>query len=158
MWRTDSTFHNNIYSGHCLFICGISLSLFFSLFQYSQPKGALHDGGGVGSFWSQGVWFCWLPIFSSRNSFVWILDLWYIHLHQFLSGITLGPTDLDGFVVGFGFMAFGGAGLHISMMHISNLWPEGKLVIITCLNGSFAMSAYVFLIFRVCEFIYLSEF
>jgi hypothetical protein len=69
--------------------------------------------------------------------------------------ITLDATDLDGFVVGFSFMAFGGAGLHISMMHLSNLWPEAKLVIITCLNGSFAMSAYVFLIFRVCEFIHL---
>ena len=81
-----------------------------------------------------------------------------ILLQLFSSGITLDPTDLDGFVVGFGFIAFGGAGLHISMMHLSNLWPEAKLVIITCFNGSFAMSAYVFLIFRVCEFIYLSEF
>ena len=55
----------------------------------------------------------------------------------------------DFYLVGFSLMAFGGPALHISFIHLSNLFGDRRATVISLLNGFFALSGYVFAVFLV---------
>ena len=59
------------------------------------------------------------------------------------------PEDVDFYLIGFGLIAFGGPAVHTSFIHLSNLFPTQKPLIISLFNGVFSLSGYVYLLFRV---------
>lgn len=61
-------------------------------------------------------------------------------------------SDVNGYLLGFGLIGFGGPAAHMSGLHLGNLWPTRKGTIMTLLNGAFGPSAYVFLAFLVRSF------
>lgn len=54
----------------------------------------------------------------------------------------------DWFFVGFGLMGFGGPALHLGVIHLSNLFPGNKAMLIAAFNGAFAISGLLFLGFQ----------
>eukprot|EP01088_Endostelium_zonatum_P013937 TRINITY_DN2889_c0_g1_i1.p1 TRINITY_DN2889_c0_g1~~TRINITY_DN2889_c0_g1_i1.p1 ORF type:complete len:559 (-),score=131.06 TRINITY_DN2889_c0_g1_i1:65-1741(-) len=58
-------------------------------------------------------------------------------------------SDFDGFVPGYLLMAIGGPFIVTSFVHLSNLFPHSKSLVITCFNISVDASALCFLFFEI---------
>ena len=60
------------------------------------------------------------------------------------------PDTSDLIYIGMPLLGSGGIGLLVTNMQVGNLFPAGRGMVITILNGLFGSSSGVFLIFKMC--------
>ncbi|KAJ0411475.1 hypothetical protein ATCC90586_008524 [Pythium insidiosum] len=62
---------------------------------------------------------------------------------------TTASSSFDFFLPGMAFMAFGGTGLQLCSVHLSNLFPEAKSLVTCFMVGALQLSFFIFAIFAV---------